>query len=246
MLYILYLPKVKDERVEERKVNGILKWYTAMTRHRYSVIAAPGYLSSSKSSIISYLDELQKIIANGPNTTKIGFLNGMNGHYNVRGTNWSIIDKHNDELPYHNFAQIGLNPKREFDHRKMMCFFEGGVGVPTSIELHEVDSFIKDIHVGAILLGSSNQSRTSYFEKFASKGEADVFLLDAVDDTEIDNFINSIRYGMDESEYSNLVQWKELFDDIVVAESFYGKGHNYTQEFLKDILRDVLKSGLEW
>lgn len=40
-------------------------------------------------------------------------------------------------------------------------------------------------------------------------------------------------------------QNSKVFDEIVIAESFYGKGHSDTQEFLKDILRDVLKNGLD-
>lgn len=55
----------------------------------------------------------------------------MNGHHTVRGTNWSIIDKHNNELSYHNFTQIGLDPKRVFEHRKKMCFFKGA-DIPNS------------------------------------------------------------------------------------------------------------------
>ena len=54
----------------------------------------------------------------------------------------------------------------------------------------------------------------------------------------------------DKSGDSNTVDFwgnqnSKVLDEIVIAKSFYGKGHSDTQEFLKDILRDVLKNGLD-
>ncbi len=73
MLYIAYLPKVKGEDLEERKINRILKWYMTNTKNEYSVIAVPGYLSQSDSSIDYYISELSKILVVGSEKVKIGF-----------------------------------------------------------------------------------------------------------------------------------------------------------------------------
>lgn len=241
MLYIAYLPKVKGENVEDRKVNNVLGWYMSKTNYEYSVIAAPGYLSTTDSSIDTFVKELSEILANGSNKTKIGFLNGMNGHHTT-SSGKIIIEEHHKKMSVNNFEQIILNIKKEFDHRKMLCFFKFQKGTPEKITIEKLDDFLNCIYVGAILIGSSNQSKKTYFEENASKGEADTFMFDATGDYEIQSYIDALYPN---NQNPDMKENDELFRDIVIANSFYGSGHNDTQTFLKNIFKDLLASGLE-
>lgn len=240
MLYIAYLPKYKGEEKEQRKVNNILKWYAELTREKYSIVAAPGYLSKTSYTIGIYLHELSRLLTDNYNR-KIGLLNGMNGHYKITSSQNTIIEEHNAQLSNHSFKQIQLNAKKEYDHRKMMCFFcEKGVG-HSEITLKNLDDFFKNVHVGAVLIGSSNQSNTTYFQDCATKGETDIFLIDASDDQDVQIALTAFEQGK-RSEWSGLLEGNE---DIVITKSFHGRGHYHTQGFLKDILRELLINGLE-
>lgn len=241
MLYIAYLPKVKGEHIEERKVNNVLDWYMSKTNYEYSVIAAPGYLSTTENTIDTFVKELSKILANGSNKTKIGFLNGMNGHHTTSSGN-RIIEEHHKKMSAYNFEQIILTIKKEFDHRKMLCFFKFKKGIQEKTTIEKLDNFLNCIYVGAILIGSSNQSKKTYFEENASKGEADIFMFDASGDCEIERYVEALN---PDNQNPDMKEDDELFRDIVIANSFYGSGHEDTQTFLKNTLKDLLDSGLE-
>lgn len=241
MLYIAYLPKSKGEDVGDRKVNNILYWYMSKTNYEYSVIAAPGYLSTTENTIDTFVKELSDILAKGSNKTKIGFLNGMNGHHTT-SSGKIIIEEHYKKMSVYNFEQIILTIKKEFDHRKMLCFFKFQKGSQENITIEKLDDFLNCIYVGAILIGSSNQSKKTYFEKNASKGEADIFMFDASVDCEIKRNIEALYPN---NQNPDMKENDELFRDIVIANSFYGSGHEDTQTFLKNILKDLLESGLE-
>ena len=154
---------------------------------------APGYFSTTESSISSYLNELTTLLTAGGKVElkkrKIGFLNGMNGHYQItKGAN-TIIEEHNIQISNLKLTRIQLNPKKEFDHRKMMCFFCEDGSDSSEITLDNLDAFLENVYVGAVLIGSSNQSKTTYFDEYAKKGETDVFLIDASDDISIFEFV---------------------------------------------------------
>lgn len=235
-MYIAYLPKIKGEKVEDRKLNNFLNFYIKNSNNKYSVIAAPGYLSTGPTTIDKYLTNLGKIL-NQKHMTKIGFLNGMNGHHN-NCSGITILKNHNDLLSKSGFEQIKLSANKEFDHRKMMCFVSAK-NIPNEITLKNIDDFLNDAYVGGILIGSSNQSNTSYFGPNASKGESDIFMFDVSNDSKIKRIIETLKFN----EQTNIYP-KEL-TDIVLAESFCGKGHNDTQGFFKEILKNVLENGLE-
>ena len=242
MLYIAYLPKSKGEKLEERKVNKILNWYMSTTSNDYSVISAPGYFSTSENTIDNFVKNLGVMFNNkNDKKVKIGFLSGMNGHYYTTNGN-QIIKICNDVLKKHNFEQIDFVPKQDYDHRKMMCFFKFNDNSSTNISLVNIGDFLQNIYVGALLIGSSNQSFSTYFGKTASKGESDIFLFDCSEDNAIKNYIKELT-----SANQDIIDYREnpIFNDIVLSQSFYGKGHEDTQNFLKEILRDVLINGLK-
>lgn len=235
-MYIAYLPKNKGETIKNRKIINFLNFYINNSSNKYFVIAAPGYMSKQPRTIDDYLTHLGEIF-NQKNQTEIGILNGMNGHH-IISNNTTVLDAHNDLLHKHGFQQIKLNAHKEFDHRKMICFATAKV-VPNEITLKDLDDFLNNVYVGGILIGSSNQSNCTYFQQVATKGESDIFMFDDSADPNIKKIIESLKYNEPTDIYPS-----EL-SDIVLTKSFYGKGHYDTQKFFKEILRNVLESGLE-
>lgn len=232
-MYIAYLPKIKGEKVEDRRINKFLKFYIEKSSNKYSVIAAPGYMSTRPNTIDKYLSNLGNILNYG-NKTEIGILNGMNGHHD-NGNGMPILENHKGSLSKHGFEEIKLNVNKEFDHRKMMCFIVRN-SIPKEITLDNLEDFLDNVYVGGILIGSSNQSYSTYFKDNASKGESDIFMFDTSMDPYIEHTIKMLKLGETNSDSLN---------DIVFAESFFGNGHNDTQGFFKEILRNVLENGLE-
>lgn len=89
----------------------------------------------------------------------------------------------------------------------------------------------KSITVRAILVGSSNQSQITYFEK-AAKGEADVLMLD---DGELPEKIRDAENSND-----NIgLRYSELAGKCAVFESMDGKDPG---EYFKSILKDLLEN----
>ena len=171
---------------------------------------------------------------------KIGLLYGMNGNQSLSDSTNTIHSEHIIKFGKYKFDAITLSPKATLDHRKMMCFFYEEGAEYSEITLENLEDYLQNVHVGAMLIGSSNQSNTSYFEKNATKGEADIFLIDASCDKEVQRMLKAFEDGEQGDQ-------QELFaeDNIVIAKSFFGKGDAETQEFMKGILREVLVNGLE-
>ena len=67
-------------------------------------------------------------------------------------------------------------------------------------------------------------------------------MFDATGDYEIQSYIDTLYPN---NQNPDMKENDELFRDIVIANSFYGSGHNDTQTFLKNIFKDLLASGLE-
>ncbi len=245
MLYIAYLPKPMREAETDRKILRFLKWYVSTSTNEYSIISAPGYLSRGEYRINQFLRKLSRILVKRKGSTYLGILNGMNGHHYANGSNKTILEVHNDRLTAHNFQRIIMKPSTAFDHRKMMCFFKYN-NHPEFISSDTIDEFLDDIYVGGILIGSSNQSYLTYFQEYASKGEADVFIFDAENDSGINSYIKNVISSDPYPDIRNEVAYREdVFSDIVLTRSIHGLGHTNSQEFLKNILKDILKTGLE-
>lgn len=173
----------------------------------------------------------------------------MNGHYTKDGS-ITILERHNNLLTDYSFEQIILNTNKELDHRKMMCFFtmkNVGKGMVTSsnslktISLKDINTFLDSIYIGGILIGSSNQSNSSYFQAIASKGESDIFMFDDSEDAEDAEISGIMDILQSVQQYAD---YPKNLEDVVLTKSFHGTGHKDTQSFFKEILRNILESGL--
>ena len=233
MLYIVYLPKKEKEDIKDRKLNKILENYSKSTKYENSIISSPGYMSKTTTTISDYLNKLSVLVAK--KKIYYGIFNGMNGHHNCQG--FSILDRHKLEMKKYGFVNISIDAKVTNDHRKVMCFFTFNKKIYKEINFENYNAFLNVINVNAVLIGSSNQSDTSYFKPTADKGEADIFMFS---DMWFDNQGN-VHYITDIKDISN--DFNE-FEDVVITKSWYGKAHTKTNEFLKDILKDLLDTNL--
>ncbi|MBR1454473.1 MAG: hypothetical protein IJ593_07485 [Lachnospiraceae bacterium] len=233
MLYIVYLPKKEKENIKDRKVNKMLEIYGKLTNYQNSIIASPGYMSKTDAKISNYLQCLSNIVTNG--RIHYGIFNGMNGHHSCQRLGISILDKHKLEMTNYNFIDISINAKVTNDHRKVMCFFTFNKKRYKEINIKNYKTFLNDITVNAVLIGSSNQSDTTYFNQIADKGEADIFMFS-------DKWFDS--QGAKQSIAVEDVISNGETEEIVITRSWSGKAHTMTNEFLKSILKDLLETNL--
>lgn len=234
MLYIVYLPKKEKEKIKDRKVNKMLEIYSKVTNYQNSIIASPGYMSKTAATISNYLKNLSNIVTNG--RIYYGIFNGMNGNHNCQGV--SILDRHQQEMKKYNFININIDSKVNKDHRKVMCFFTLNNNIYKEINFKNYDDFLNEINVNAVLIGSSNQSDSTYFKAVADKGEADIFMFSG------EWFDNQGKKKTitDENVISNDYIGS---DEITITKSWQGKAHTKTNEFLKEILKDLLETNLK-
>lgn len=171
----------------------------------------------------------------------MGLLNGMNGAYPVRLIpTITNRENHINNLRPNYFSEIKLDSNTEIDHRKMICFFTSKSTFTNTINKTNLDFFLDTVCVNAILLGSSNQSNSTYFDPLAKKGEADIFMFR-------DTYWSPLKKK--EETFTNLSDdfYRESFSEFengVLSESVYGKGDTNSESFLKNVLKELLLAGL--
>ena len=57
MLYIVYLPKVENESIGDRKILKMIKKYSKLTMNENSIICFPGYMSTGSNTIRKYINK---------------------------------------------------------------------------------------------------------------------------------------------------------------------------------------------
>lgn len=243
MIYIIYLPKSKGEDKKDRKINLILEKYSKFTNYENSIISSPGYMSRRSSSIGKYLLNLEKILTDSKKkNTEIGLLNGMNGHYPLNKLGTTIREEHINLFSKYHFSEIEMNVNKSLDHRKVMCFFTRKTSFTEIITSENLAEFLETVQVNAFMIGSSNQSNTTYFDKIASKGEADIFVFrDTYYSTGNKGEIGIINGENDEG---LIAQSFSVVRDSVITKSFFGIGHDKSQDFMNNVLYELLKTGL--
>lgn len=128
----------------------------------------PGYMSSSVKNLKSFAKQFFK----NSNIREGYFLVGMNGKNSLTHRKKSVSIQNFLNSLCGNYS-LTIRPAR--DHSKIAVFLSS-----TCLPLpgQPIDAFLKTATVHAIAIGSSNQSKETYINSPAYKGEADVFLLD--------------------------------------------------------------------
>lgn len=198
------------------------------------VIAFPGYMSRTLPTI----DHFIKSIKFPPNTY---FTVGKNGKDKPRfapTTTKKIQEIHNG---YFSPKMCGLK-STDKDHAKMI-FFLSGDGLEEDMTLTRLLS----LNVKAVLLGSSNQSNTTYFKPTADKGEADILLINGnfIDndertaDAKILEFFRNPLEGFRGNEEQN--EMNEFNNDDIKNSIALFKEMDSPENFLKNIFTQTIK-----
>ncbi len=231
-MYTVYIPKYRGE-IPEFLITKVIKEYMNSTGYKNNVIlTAPGYMSVSVSNIDSFYKEIESTTFCGKKNIKMGIFNGMNGTRISLGSSKTLREEHEARISKSRFLNlIPINCTAAKDHRKMMFFmrwkyerkdFDG-------LNADNFEDFLDSVEVHGVLIGSSNQSFTTYFGGYpewrASKGEADILMFDE----------KAAAYRMIEN--------NQQMENIVVSESMRDPTGG-DLDYLKSILEDFLKYSL--
>lgn len=142
--------------------------------------------------------------------------------------------------------EIQLDPKYRNDHRKMVFFFQRGKwNIKERLTGGNLESFLDNIQVKAVLIGSSNFSWNTYYNAGTgntAKGEADLLMFE--DDCYKKELQRMIEKGKTYEEGRVVEDEQETArSGMVLFESIAGGGEN-PEEFFKEILRDFLENSL--
>lgn len=235
-MYTVYIPKYQGDKTNYNIIK-VLNRYMAATDYNSTILCAPGYMNTSQKTTEEFYDEIEQTFRRTNQGEKernvaIGIFNGMNGNNFISGSCKSLRELHEKEIAQHNFKLVPLCCKKAKEHQKMMFFMENIRTFKDNITCETYECFLKTVIVRAVMIGSSNQSLTTYYggpaKKNADKGEADVFM-----------FINADKKAKD----SILANTDKEDQNIVVSESLYVPG-GVDETYLKSILKEFLKNSL--
>lgn len=228
MLYVNYLPKIQGEK-PDFKIIGSLKKCMKYYNGNNNIISSPGYLSS-KTYVHDFAVEFGKLIPSG-NKIYIGYFKGMNKISGSAVIN--LLDEHYIEMyKTGKFKKLNIKISNKSDHRKMIFIY--GIKEKASfdfekdvLDIKTQDKFLDSIIVNAVLLGSSNQSYSTYYggkKGKADKGEADILLFTA----DREESLRDVMY----------VEGGVIFKEIISDKN------KDPHDYLKDILKDFLSTAL--
>ena len=139
------------------------------------------------------------------------FLEGMNGSNSCTQNN-TIQQEHNSH-----FNNINFNHTTGNDHSKVLFFLD--------TTAYEQGSII----VKAVLIGSSNQSYSTYFAT-PKRGEADLFIIES-------DAVETPNATIDKDEYIRsqfLDEWIENDDNVVVSQEISRHNHHLLYDIFSD------------
>lgn len=184
-MFITYIPKEEGE-TPDFKIVRVIDKYMRTYPDSSNIISSPGYLSLIP-GVKDFANEFAKSVPAGKKLY-IGYGYGMNGSRIMSGK--TLIHEQYAELAMtKKFIPLNMNIRNKKDHRKMMFFFKENTVSSFDFAVDILDKstlnqFLDSITVYAVLVGSTNQSYTSYYggrKHKADKGEADVLLFAAED-----------------------------------------------------------------
>lgn len=188
-------------------VLDLINRYTASYGENDFVVSLPGYMGLNSSTLTLFHQRFPKNTTGGSAQNEGFFFKGMNGQGIISGT----LTRQDFLNNLYGSYKSSIIPK--IDHSKVAIFFD--IDRSELIINKNIDCFIKEAKVKAILLGSSNQSKKTYIDSPADKGEADVFLVDStvfsvngLNDKHVDEVATSL---ISNSEIESIVVTKEVY-----------------------------------
>lgn len=266
-MYSLYINKYATEKGNgngkgnKNQIRSILPEllgrFMRCTHYSCDLLVSPGYLSTTCNTINKFLIQIEKDLTAGRNDDEknrkvgVGLFHGMNGSRQAAPYGPEILCKHGETLSRIDrkgcLEEIQLDPKYRNDHRKMVFFFQRDKwDIQERLTGGNLESFLDDIQVKAVLIGSSNFSWSTYYNAGTgntAKGEADLLMFE--DDCYKKELQRMIEKGKTYEEGRVVEDEQETArSGMVLFESIAGGGEN-PGEFFKEILRDFLSNSLK-
>ncbi len=151
----------------------------ASEEDKLTIISCPGYVPSTENAAKKYGNNFMNPIET--HTERFGFFGGMHDPGSDRFTKFK--NAINDHLAHNN---LNIHIMKNSDHRKMLFFIKESESSKkyTDIDNANWADYLNTISVKAVLIGSSNQSFSTYFGG-SVKGECDLLL-----------YISDSKYGL--------------------------------------------------
>lgn len=272
-MYTIFIPKYKDD-MTEYLITQVIKLYMEndLCGHRCHydrcnrcnccnccncIISSPGFMSNTSKTVNDFVYELGNIMSS--KHPYIGFFNGMNGHHKLATETNLIRDEHEKEVAHSTlFRPLHICCKPIKDHRKMMFFINYKdclSRMPDKLDITNYENFLSNCTVCGVLIGSSNQSLTTYFgyskHSLADKGEADILMCTG-DRYDLVQELIKLQKGNMLANQSNDIEnertdpQNNIYRNIRISKSI--DEENYTadmdKDYFKGILKDFLKTAL--
>lgn len=243
MLGLLYIPKYRGEK-QPFQIGKVVNIVFGELCNRdpscpFGIIMSPGYMSTTKNTIQEYIDKFFKEVKNSGNFQQLyaAIFIGMNGCVKVKKQSNTILEQHSIELNLRKINPLVFKFKtKNKDHRKMLFFFTfksvHKKFLPSIVAKTDIDSFMNNISVEYLMIGSSNQSKSTYYSRTASHGEADVLFFTNKD------FEKRIK------DENLLINDDDYLNGCVLSKVEEQPGFDSSQ-YLNEILKDFLNNNLE-
>ena len=254
-MYVIYGQKGKGDP-QPFPINSQISFLSDLFKNQCWIFAAPGYMSRDEKAkeYIERFDELIRCFSGHEADTQkqyIAFGNGYNT--SVEDEYTTVIDKGTYALKTY---KVDLPQTRRNNHSKMIFYFfwenaelkDKYAGGDLVLSRATAKEFLNGITVKAIIVGSSNQSYTTFFNNSADKGEADVLLLpsrskpgEVIEDEEA--FIRDIKWehGSKDLNHVFVENHMAFFESNIISKSlFLVKDCDTEEEYFKAIFRKCL------
>lgn len=219
-MYLFFLKKNKGEKAPF-PTSEIIRQYLTMYGTHDLILMKPGYLSTKTQTI-------QDFCNNYPCSTNnfILLTSGMNGKNSAQGSTFTISEEHKNDFMQRNvICTLHSCPT---DHSKCTLFIEcdglteRAKGCPLTAEEEEtLCQALKKMKIRAILIGSSNASRLTYYDQPAVKGECDVFIMnDDFEEAEVTSLYENTVGALQNDGEHPIVLFKEMVGNLSMEEIY--------------------------
>lgn len=255
-MYVIYGQKTRGDKIEDYPLNSQIRFLSDLFKNQCWIFSVPGYMSKNE-KVSDYIQKFNALISDYSNKEQyIAFGNGYNASENKYR---EAIDSSSSLLL--KTYKVDLPPVKRSNHAKMFFYFmwenegekkkyEDG---EETLSLKTLKEFLAAVSVKAIIVGSSNQSYTTFFNGVADKGEADVLLLPSwgkpreVIEDEV-AFIRDIEWDHRSNDLNQqfVDTHRDFFDHNIISKSlFLVKDCDTEGEYFNKVFRKCLSGELD-
>lgn len=166
MFYIYLIKKSQHDNSSEKLLKFLNYYYSNYGKSNF-FISFPGFIGNSKKSIDDFGN---KFLNNNGIRCEGIFANAMNSNVVLSNglTNLKYLNKKYNKHGYKFSSSLK-------DHSKLIVFLDNNIVLNNSD--FNIENYIKNANVNCLVIGSSNQSKNTYLNCNADKGEADIVLI---------------------------------------------------------------------